>query len=156
MNNLNTTSVDTRYFIIDSADPTKVLFSTMGGDKFFPHSEKNGEWQSRLWFRTVEDAERVIEEMYQKDRLLDRLLTVQREVVTTTVEYKEYVPSMNMDRYQEHLCAIQQGKFEEYMVQNSKYKLHELQRERTKMGYKNTELQEAFVLFVKLTLTIKR
>lgn len=150
-NNLIT---ETCFYIIDETDPTKTLFSTMGGYKFYDHAEKNGEWQSRYVFKTQEEAEQKIETLYSEGRLLDLRLCVQKFTRTTMNVYEQFEPKMTPVQHKQHLCTIQQEKFEMYMAQNTAWSSPAVKRERTKSGYKHKELNAAFEVFNKLNNSI--
>ena len=152
--NLNNIHSVTTFFIIDANDPSKTLFSTMGGDKFYDHSEKNGEWQHRLTYRTREEAQADIDALYAKGRLLDRILAVQQYTETVSKEYVNFEPTITSSQYMERVNNALRDKFEEYMDKNSKYSKHEVHSARQLERYNSVELNEAFNAFVVLNNSI--
>lgn len=152
--NLNNIHSVTTFFIIDANDPSKTLFSTMGGDKFYDHKEKNGEWQSRLCFRTKEEAQEEIDILYSKGRLLDRILAVQQYTETVSKEYVNFEPTITSSQYMERVNNALRDKFEEYMDKHSKYSKHEVHSARQLERYNSVELNEAFNAFVVLNNSI--
>lgn len=152
--NINNTHSVTRFFIIDAKDPSKTLFSTMGGDKFYDHNEKNGEWQHRLSFGTQEEAQEEIDALYAKGRLLDRILAVQQFTETVTKEYINFDSKCTPKQYAERVNNLIRDKFEEFMDKNSKYSKHEVHRARKQDRYDSVELNEAFNAFVVLNNAI--
>lgn len=151
---INTTNTITSFLIIDAVDSSKILFSTMGGYQFYPHSESNGEWQRRMEFRTRKEAEDLIDEIYASKRLLDKELVVLRVSETTTKEYEQFYSHIQPDSLAAMKLLRMQEKFEKYMSENSSWQISSLMKERTKDSYKNTGLARAFDVFVQLNKTI--
>lgn len=143
-----------QFFIIEAKDPTKTLFSTMGGYHFYPWTEKNGEWQRRLSFSTKEEAQEQIDELRKEGKLMDRILAVQKHTCTTTNVYQNYESTDTVEQYTARVNNIIRDKFEEFMDKNSKYRKDEVHRARTKECYNSVELNEAFNAFVVLNNAI--
>lgn len=143
-------STQVQFFIIEANDPSKTLFSTMGGYQFYPSTEKNGEWQRRLSFSTKAEAQAQIDELRKEGKLMDRILAVQKYTCTTTHEYKNYESTDTVEQYTARVNNIIRDKFEEFMDKNSKYRKDEVQRARTLNSYNSVELNEAFKAFVVL------
>lgn len=148
--NINTTHSVTRFFIIEAKDPSKTLFSTMGGYQFYPHSESNGEWQQRLSFSTQEEAQEEIDALYARGSLLDRILAVQQYTETVTKEYMNFDSKCTPMQYKARINNLIRDKFEDFMDKNSKYSKHEVHSARTLDRYVSVELNEAFNAFVVL------
>lgn len=152
--NINNTRSVTRFFIIEAKDPTKTLFSTMGGYRFYDHSEENGEWQRRLSFDTQAAAQIEIDKLREEGKLMDRILAVQKYTKTTTHEYENFESTDTAVQYMERINNIRRDKFEEFMDKNSKYSKDEVNRARTLDSYDSVELKEAFNAFIVLNNSI--
>lgn len=153
-------NVSELFYICKDNDPSKVLFSTMAGNRFIEITNKDREWQDPWVFFSYEEATNKIKELYNEypnisEPVMQHNLQVLKITSKTTVRHDFFKPFLNAEEFENQKYSALMQSFESFYSNVTEHSSFVLRQKRKEIfGYTDSTINEAFNKYLEFVKTL--